>query len=181
MSERQLAQGLARGDVAAFDALVELYAGKLLGYAQRSLSPANAEDAVQEVFVVVVKKAGELAEHPNLSGFLFQTLRYLMVDALRRQKRQQLSRTSADSQQPDEHADDVAAAVIRQEDLARVAQALHDVCHPLEQEVMLLTLEGLDPSDISRQLDLEANHVRVIKHRATQKLRVALEVDHERH
>ncbi len=179
MSEQELARRLASGDAAAFDALVELYAGKLLGYAQRSLSPSDAEDVVQEAFLVVVKKARTLAEHPNLGGFLFQTLRYLIIDRLRRQEKQPLSGADIEVQPPDEQADDLAAALIRQEDLQRVAQALHDACNPLEQDVMALALEGLDHRDIAQQLDLTANHVRVIKHRAIQKVRVALEVDHE--
>lgn len=179
MPARELARRLARGEAAAFDALVGMYAGKLLGNAQRSLNPADAEDVVQDAFVVVVKKASELAAHPNLSGFLFQTLRYLIVDRLRQQERQRLSSANIEIQQSDEQADDVAAAVIRQEDMDRVAQALHEVCNPLEQEVKALALEGHAASDIARQLDITANHARVIKHRAIEKLRDALEVGHE--
>ena len=179
ISDRELAQRLARGDAAAFEALIELYAGKLLGFAQRSLSLSDAEDAVQETFAVVVQKAEELAEHPNLGGFLFRTLRYLTVDALRRRERERGSPADVEAQGVDDQADAVAAAIIWQQDLERLAQALHDVCNPLEQEIIAMTRDDLEPSDIAQRLDLPANRVRVIKHRAIQKLRAALGVHHE--
>jgi RNA polymerase sigma factor (sigma-70 family) len=113
---------LARREATAFDALFELYAGKLLGYAQRSLPRSDAEDVVQETFLVVVQKAQTLVEHPNLGGFLFQTLRFLIVDRLRRQERQHVVDLNVETQRWDEHADEVATAAIRQEALERVAQ-----------------------------------------------------------
>ncbi len=179
MSERELAQRLANRDAAAFDALVELYAGKLLGYAQRSLSPSDAEDVVQEAFIVVVKKAPELADHPNLGGFLFQTVRYLIIDWWRRRDPLRLSSDDIEAQLLDDAAADLATALIQQENVARLAQALHDVCNPLEQDVIALSLDGHEPRDIAQQLDLTVNHVRVTKHRAIQKLRAALEVDYD--
>ena len=38
--------------------------------------PALAEDVTQGVFVALARKAGRLARHPAVTGWLFQAVRY---------------------------------------------------------------------------------------------------------
>ena len=66
--------------------------GKLLQYAYANLNDAEqAEDAVQDCFILAARKAGEALDGPNPRGWLVNTLKNLLRDrrralALRRQR-----------------------------------------------------------------------------------------------
>ena len=77
-----------RGDEAAFDALVERYAAKALAVARRLLeNSAQAEDAVQETFLRVVRARRRYDPCRAFSTWFFTILRNICVDTLRFQAR----------------------------------------------------------------------------------------------
>lgn len=174
-SDSALLEAFLRGDSDAFNVLFERHARRLNGYARRWLGGAEAEDVVQDAFVVLFVRAEQLLERDdaNVGGFLFITARNTILRAL--------ARKSRETPEPEPHADmlsqadDGLTAMLRREGQEQLAHALDGSCNPLEQQVMLLDLQDHDDATISRTVDITPGHVRVVRHRALAKLRRALE------
>ena len=76
-------------DAAAFDEIVDAYAGRLYGFFHRMLGGREeAEDLVQEVFVRVVKAIAEYREEGRFEAWLFRIAGNLVRDRLRREPRE---------------------------------------------------------------------------------------------
>lgn len=160
-----------QGDVAAFEGIFDRYAARLQGYARRFLRGADAADAVQEAFVVLFERAGSLAERaePDLGRFLFAAVRYKVLRAL---AAREIPEADPGEDVPT-LADDGLTAALRRETAAELAALLERTCNPLEQQVVLLHLEGFSDAEIAAQLGITEGHVRVVRHRALGKLRRA--------
>ena len=78
MDDTALLQEYARtGAETAFATLVERQVGLVYSAAFRQVrDPQHAEDVTQAVFIVLARKAAQVARHPGLSGWLLQTTRY---------------------------------------------------------------------------------------------------------
>src|SRR5262245_33368522 len=77
-----------RGDAAAFDLLLELYAGRLFGFLYRLTgSRPDAEDLMQEVFVRLVRTIGAYAHDGRFEAWLFRIASNLVRDRVRRAMR----------------------------------------------------------------------------------------------
>ena len=173
-------RALIRGEAAAFDALFERHAARLNGYARRWLQPADAADAVQETFLVLFEKSERVLVHGsvNVSGFLFGTLRNKVRRALALSVRNAATDESLENA-PSSEAD-ALTALLRQEDVERVARLLDKVCNPLEQEVIAMDLDGQEGEAIAQALDISLGHVRQERFRARDKLRQALAEEERR-
>lgn len=165
---------LVQGDAVAFDVLFNRHVARLNGYARRWLQAADAEEAVQDAFFVLFKKAESVLAHEsvNVPGFLFTTLRNKIRHLLAVRSRVEISDAPAASEPS--LGDDGLTALLRREDAERLALLLDRECNPLEQDVIALDLQDRDGSEIARALDITPEHVRVVRHRAHAKLRRAL-------
>ena len=77
-----------RMDAAAFDEIVDLYAGRLCGFFRKLLGQrSEAEDLTQEVFVRVVKMIGSYTERGQFDAWLFRIASNLARDCVRKNKR----------------------------------------------------------------------------------------------
>ncbi len=172
-SDEALLATFTRGDGSAFDTLFDRHAARLNGYARRWLQPADAADIVQEAFLVLFEKGPAILEHDraNVSGFLFGTLRHKIRDVLATRE------TPVAEPDANELAteDDALTTALRHEDAERLARLLERTCSPLEQDVVLRTLEEHGGPEIAAALGISTGNVRVIRHRALAKLRRALQ------
>ncbi len=74
----------------AFSALVERYLPLVYSAAARQVAvPAEAEEIVQAVFLILARKAGSLRREVILPGWLLRTTRYVVANARRREQRRQ--------------------------------------------------------------------------------------------
>lgn len=98
MEDTGLLREYARtGEEAAFATLVERHIGLVYSAAYRQLQDTQlAEDTTQAVFLLLAKKAGQLAHHPGLSGWLLKTTRYVANSHIRAtQRRRQREQEAA--------------------------------------------------------------------------------------
>jgi RNA polymerase sigma-70 factor (ECF subfamily) len=172
-SDDALLAAFVRGEAAAFDALFERHAPKLNGWARRWLRGGDAEDAVQDAFVVLFENAPSILEHEhvNVAGYLFGTLRNVALRAMARREVPE-AEPGAGEHSPE---DDGFTALLRREEAGRLARLLEQECNPLEQGVVMLDLEDRTGDEIAGALGIATGHVRVVRHRAYGKLRRALQ------
>src|ERR1700710_2311038 len=83
--DASLAIRVAAGDEAALAAIYDRYAGRLLGFCQSMLRrQADAEDCLQDVFVIAATSLGQLREPAFLRGWLSAVARRECLERLDR-------------------------------------------------------------------------------------------------
>jgi RNA polymerase sigma factor (sigma-70 family) len=93
VADRVLLDAVANGDSDAWTQLVGLYSGRLLAFAIRQLGRrrAEAEDLVQDTFLVLVQDTARATHIRSLEAFLFLVLRRKIIDFRRRKKAENLT------------------------------------------------------------------------------------------
>ena len=169
----------AAGDEAAFGELYDALAPRLLGYLVRQTrSRERAEDIVQQTFLQIHRARGRFIPGAEVIPWAFAIARRLMIDGMRRGKREVLA--SGDDDRRDEvqeaasldaAADDLAIA----RELAREIQAVLAKL-PEGQRVAfeLVKQEGLSMAEAADVLGTTVSAVKLRAHRAYEALRAAL-------
>jgi RNA polymerase sigma factor (sigma-70 family) len=85
-SDGELARAARAGDVASLGDLLERYRPPLHAAALRLVGHGNADDAVQETFVIALRRIGELREPEAVGGWLHAVLRNVCLMSVRRQR-----------------------------------------------------------------------------------------------
>ncbi|MFO0841920.1 MAG: sigma-70 family RNA polymerase sigma factor [Gemmataceae bacterium] len=171
-----LGKELAEGQEAAFAALYDRFGASLFRTAAALLnSREDAEDAVQEVFVGLVRARHTLARVQNLRAYLFAALRHAVGRRLADRGRARAV--------PIDQAEDLSTSEPPQEGdrAARMEQAVREL--PAEQrELVALKVDGgLTFAEIAGLLGISPNTAASRYRYALEKLRAALEeVPHER-
>jgi RNA polymerase sigma-70 factor (ECF subfamily) len=166
-----LIQGLAEGREEAFAVLYDRFAASLFQVALISLgSPHDAEDAVQEVFIGLLRARARLRNVENLRAYLFASLRRAVAKLATSPERQrsvspdELLRFSAP--QPAE------LEIDRSLQLERALRRLP----PEQREVLALKIDGgLTFAEIASVVGVSSNTVASRYRYALEKLRTALE------
>lgn len=149
---------VAAGDTDAVRECVSRYGRLVWSIARRMFhDPAEAEDAVQEVFIQLWKKAEQFdASKANESTFVGVLARRRMIDLLR-QKKRSAKTTSLD-------AFDVGEATVdhlEQADEARLVKESWGELVPDQQAVLSLSIyDGLSYSQIAERLSLPLGTVK---------------------
>jgi len=175
-SDEALLAAFAHGDAGAFETLMQRHLGWMVAWARRDLPGPDAEDAAQEAFLALVRKAAGLQLQGRLRGYLFGLLRIEVLRARRSLQRRQgepLDDDAAGTELPAEEPSP-AMKVLARRAHDEVAAAMLRVCTLREQEVLLFDLEDVDNKVIAAALDMTEVNVRVVRHRAIAKLRKAL-------
>ncbi|MGA2499071.1 MAG: sigma-70 family RNA polymerase sigma factor [Tepidisphaeraceae bacterium] len=160
---------LARGCPRSFAELYDRFGGPLYRAARTMLrSSADAEDAVQDVFVSLVRGRERLGEVDNLPAYLFTSLRHVASQRLTRRDRERqamrlLSEVSRDA---------CAGPAARTDE--QIERALSDL--PDEQrEVLALKIDGgLTFAEIGSVLDVSLNTAASRYRYALEKLRLTM-------
>lgn len=172
--DRTLLHAFVRGDVDAYEALVGRHGGALLSFAMRSLPEADAEDAVQKAFIALYRKAQDVLDKPeqNVRAWLFVVTRYEAIDYHRRRLRAERALETY-ANEPTTSDPNPTERLLQLEQERERAQLIADLvarCNPLEQNVVLMTVEGKTNTEIAEALQIKPGHVAVLKHRALKKL-----------
>ncbi len=159
-----------------FDALFRQYLPDMVAYCGwRSGSPADAQDAVSEVFLAAWRRLDEVPAGGDARLWLYGTARKILANQARAgRRRARLSARAAEAWDPEQEvgADTAAAGG---GDVSLVVGAVHRalaLLAPEDREVLLLAeWEGLTPSHIARVLDCPAVTARGRLFRARRRFR----------
>src|SRR6266508_6593422 len=99
-SDGELVRAAQAGDVAGLGKLLERYRAPLHAAALRMLGHGSAEDAVQETFVIALRRLGDLRDPGAVGGWLHSVLRNVCLTSVRRDRalelRAELARASSE-------------------------------------------------------------------------------------
>ena len=167
---------IAAGEAAAVDDCLRCYGGLVWSLARRfSANHADAEDAVQEIFVDIWRSAPRFDPQRSAENtYITMIARRRLIDRRRRQ-----DRTLATTAMPIEGAVPAAATIDQHEvqDEARRARQAMQQLRPEEQQVLELALNhGLSQSEIAATTQLPLGTVKTHSRRGLMRLREMLGV-----
>lgn len=174
-SDLELATRCRRGDLAAFEELYRVHAGRLYTLVLRMIgSTPEAEDLLQEVFLHAHRKLGSFRGDSALGTWLYRLAVNQCLDFLRsRQGRMSRSTDSLDEEGALELAAPAPAvpASISRLDLERAIARLPNGCRAA---FVLHDVEGFGHQEIARMLRISEGTSKSQVHKARMKLRALL-------
>lgn len=166
---RRIAAAAPRVDAAAEAELYRLLAPRVRLYGRRHLRDEDdARDLMQHVMLSTLEKlrAGELREPERVGSFVFGMCRRVALEKFRGERRREelLEKFGADLPVAD-------IAMAPRLDEARVAACMERLAER-ERSVLLLSFYEEEPAErVGAALGISAGNVRVIRHRALERLR----------
>jgi RNA polymerase sigma-70 factor, ECF subfamily len=168
----------AAGDDTAFGELYDALAPRLLGYLVRQTrSRERAEDIVQQTFLQIHRARGRFIPGAEVIPWAFAIARRLMIDGMRRGKREVLASGEErrdevqEAASLDPAADDLAIA---QELAQEIKAVLAKLPEGQRAAFELVKQEGLSMADAAAVLGTTVSAVKLRAHRAYEALRAAL-------
>lgn len=184
--EIQLVESLLDGDVAAFEATVRQYGGRMLNVARQLLSNEHdAQEAVQDAFVTALRSLDKFERRSSLATWLHR----IVVNAALMKRRSQgrrheesleglLPTFKDDGHQaaPTPGWTSAALAKIEQEETRAEIRRCIDRLPETHRTVLLLRdIQELDTETVAELLSISVDAVKVRLHRARQALKTLLE------
>jgi len=164
----------AEGDDASFGAVYDALAPRLYGYLLRQTRDrARAEDLLQQTMLNIHRARASFIPGAEVTPWAFAIARRLLVDSLRRGKREMLSDDGELDPGPDRGpmADEVAQA---RELATRVERVLAKLPQSQRAAFELIKQEGLSVAEAAQVLGTTVAAVKLRAHRAYEALRGAL-------
>ncbi|MCS6978320.1 MAG: sigma-70 family RNA polymerase sigma factor [Gemmatales bacterium] len=175
----QLIAWALRGRTEAYGELVRRYQDRLFNALNGFLgSPEDALDVTQEAFLSAWQALDGFKGGSRFYTWLYRIAMNLAIDLRRRQKPTGSLDLADDdiAQPPDPSPDaDPQAALQRDEDVARVRQALMRVSEEHRMVLVLKDFEGMKYEEIAQVLEVPIGTIRSRLHRARLELRSVLE------
>ena len=185
MSDKELAERIKKGDMVAFDELVNLYAKKIINMSYSLLYDAEeAQDAAQEVFIKIYKNINSFRGESSVSTWIYRITRNVCCDILR--KRKNTNVISLDFEDKEGHKNEpqdlsptpseVAEKNERDEFLRKSIASLDEVYKTV---ITLYDIEGLSYEEIAEVMKCPVGTVKSRIYRARDALRKLLEKNPE--
>ena len=144
--EMELGQAWAKGDRSAYATIVERYAPMVHARCARSLPAADADDATQAVFLVLLRRAPQAATSPALAAWLLRVADNVVRNA-HRDRRRRLKRFGPMDQEPDDQSPPEDSAM--QELLPHLDEALNQLPKRERRALELHYLAGHSYAEIA--------------------------------
>lgn len=155
---------------ARFTVLYDACYHRMLGYAQRRISPDDAVDIVAETFAIAWRRLEDVPEGEQALYWLYATARRVLANH-RRAERRRVNLTTAIENEPT-----VVASAVASVDSRRVAAAFAQLREDERELLLLVAWEGLDAAAVAAVLRCSRNAARIRVHRARRRFGHALAV-----
>ncbi len=174
---------MKRGDIVAFEELIERHKQPLLSYTTRMLrDPTEAEDVAQNAFVKVFGALGCFRLEAQFCTWLYTIARNLCLNELRRRSRhwtnsldaQEYEHEDSSHQVAHPHCGTAAEALIGRELREKIKEAHAELPEPQRTAILLLHEEGLSYEQIAAVLDKSVGATKSLIHRGRQALKTRL-------
>jgi RNA polymerase sigma factor (sigma-70 family) len=182
-TDEDLACAVAEGETAAFSALYDRYAVRIQAWASRVLGSDRAEDAIQEIFLLLWRRARQYdPARGSFAAWFFTLARHEILRELR--KYSVAERWAAGEEvdrlfeQPWEAADPADAAAARAA-IPEIRAALRSMPAEQRQALVLAYFGGLTHSEIAGRLGIPLGTVKKRIRLAIARLRAAVASGHE--
>lgn len=163
-TDADLVRSAQAGDVASFELLYARYAPVVHSILLGRLSPADADDVTQNVFITALTKLVSLREPAAFAGWIARTARNAAED----HRRRMVDTVEIDA------AFATSGTQSKDAEAARALQAIRDLPEAYRETLMLRLVEGMSGPEIAARTGLTPGSVRVNLHRGMQMLRGAL-------
>lgn len=168
------------GDIDAFESLVELYQGAVIGTVAKMLGNASeAEDIAQQVFVRIWKSAARYEPQAKFTTWMFTITRNLVFNEVRRKKRKPT--VSVEEREEEHHrvVEDLQTSapdddVIHAELERAVDEAIRALPEKQRIAVILRRYEELPYEEIGTVLSMSVPAVKSLLFRARSQLKETL-------
>lgn len=176
----RLMQLAGRGDMAAFEQLVERHQNLVVGTIGRMLgNSSDVEDLAQQVFVRVWKNASRYVARAKFTTWLLTITRNLVFNELRRRKRHnalplQVDEEGEERPIADEQAREPDAALLERELDEAIRAAIAELPEAQRMAVVLRRYEQLSYDEIAEALGQTVPAVKSLLFRARTELRARL-------
>ncbi|MFO0643824.1 MAG: sigma-70 family RNA polymerase sigma factor [Polyangiaceae bacterium] len=157
------------GDRDAFAALFASHAAMVHGVALARVGAVDADDVVQETFVVALERITSLRDAEAVGPWLARIARNLAADAGRRRRRRRTEPLDAEPEVAATGADGESRA-----EAERVLGVIRVLPEAYRETLVLRLVEGLSGPEIARQVGMTDDSVRVNLHRGMKLLKEAL-------
>jgi RNA polymerase sigma-70 factor (ECF subfamily) len=175
---------IQRGDLAAFEELVERHRQGVINFVSRTLGdPVEAEDIAQAVFVQVFKSASRYTATARFRTWLYTIARNLCLNELRRRARHRaepLDRDSAADEPvaggpaPGAATPPAGEALLQHELLAKVEEAIARLPEKQRTALLLCREDELSYEEIAAVLGCSISATKSIIHRGREALKQVL-------
>ena len=176
-------QQIARGDPGATHACIERYAGLVWSLARRfTTSDADAEDAVQDIFLDIWKSA--LRFDPAVASettFVATIARRRLIDRRRRESRRISTEAMFDeaTEPVSPSGPDASATDEMGEDIAAARRALEQLSPDQQRVLQLSIFHGLSHERIARATQIPLGTVKTHARRGLMRIRELIEKDRD--
>jgi RNA polymerase sigma-70 factor (ECF subfamily) len=172
-----------RGDLGAFEALVEKYKKPVINLAWRTLGdPDEAEDLAQNVFIQVHRSAARYEASAKFSTWLFTIARNLCLNEIRRRSRHPAeplepaveSEDAAPRQYEDHQTTPPPEALLQQELVDHIEQALAGLPENQRTAILMFREKDMSYEDIAKVLKTSLSATKSLIHRGRETLKQKL-------
>ena len=172
LTDAQLMEALAGGDISGLGHLVQRHQDKALALAYRTLGNWDqAEDIVQEAFLRVHKAARRYRPEAKFTTWFYRIVVNLCLDEKRRSRRTGLNIADLPEQQSTDRGDDPSAVLEQNERARKVQQALARLNKRQRMTVVLHRFQGMSHQQIAEVTGWSKSAVESLLVRAYQNLR----------
>ncbi|MDQ3620460.1 MAG: RNA polymerase sigma factor [Actinomycetota bacterium] len=169
---RKIVRKAIAGDEEAAGALFDHYHPRVFAYALSKLrNRSDAEDVASEAFARVLRDIDKFRwKGSGFEAWLFRIAANLIVDHVRRNRRETPS-DSASNETASTQELDPLASVLAGEQAARLGSMLESLADEQREVVLLRFAAGLDTSEVGHVMGRKPNAVRQLQFRALTNLR----------
>ncbi|WP_316838434.1 RNA polymerase sigma factor [Pedobacter gandavensis] len=153
-----LLRRVAAGDEDAFSKLFDDYQQQVSGFVFSIIgSKELTQEIVQDIFIKVWQKRGELLEIQKFDAYLFVLSKNYTLNCIRKIQREEKKATAYNSLQPDVEQ---PQSDIDNDDYLELIEKATSTLPPQQQRVFRLRMEGLKNHEIAAQLMISPDSVK---------------------